>query len=158
MRATSPASLIAFRSILVFGVVVASPVVPPVCKHDHYSIRAAAVTSLVSAGVYKRELIDPVLDFLTEELPILTAEYPHHYFFWYGNYYAAQAFFHADHLLRKGCFQRYFNEISNHLIDDQQEDGRWLNPRHEGPGDAFGTAVACIILQIPNQYLPIFLR
>jgi hypothetical protein len=48
--------------------------------------------------------------------------------------------------------------MRDHLLDDQEKDGRWLNPRREGPGDAFGTAVACIILQIPNQYLPIFQR
>ncbi len=34
--------------------------------------------------------------------------------------------------------------------------GRWVN--NVGPGDAFSTAVACMILQIPRQYLPIFQR
>ncbi len=127
-------------------------------KQDHYSIQAAAVTSLVSAGVYDRELIEPVMEFLEEEMPRLAEEYPHHYFFWYGNYYASQAFFHADRAFGSRRFQRYYNEISRHLIGDQEPDGRWLNSEYEGPGDAFGTAVACIILQIPNQYLPIFQR
>jgi hypothetical protein len=27
-----------------------------------------------------------------------------------------------------------------------------------GPGDAFSTSVACIILSLPHQYLPIFQR
>ncbi len=39
---------------------------------------------------------------------------------------------------------------------ERQPDGRWLND--EGPGDTFATAVACIVLQVPKQYLPIFQR
>ena len=127
-------------------------------KYNSYSIQAAAVTSLVSAGIYDEELIEPVLDFLTEEMPRVMERYPHHFFFWYGNYYASQAFFHADQGLEVGCFQKYYIPMRDHLLGDQEPDGRWLNPRREGPGDAFGTAVACIILQIPNQYLPIFQR
>ncbi|MHC4512773.1 MAG: prenyltransferase/squalene oxidase repeat-containing protein [Planctomycetota bacterium] len=127
-------------------------------KTNQYSIQAAAVTSLVSAGVYDRELIEPVLDFLTEEMPNVSERWPHHYYFWYGNYYASQAFFHAEDLLQDGCFRRYYIAIRDHLLADQQEDGRWLNPQTDGPGDPFGTAVACIILQIPKQYLPIFQR
>lgn len=127
-------------------------------KTDHYSIQAAAVTSLLSAGIYERELIEPVLDFLAEEMPYITEQYPHHYYFWYGNYYACQVFFHADGLLQEGCFKRYYRAIREHLLRDQRADGRWLNPLSEGPGDAFGTAVACILLQVPKQYLPIFQR
>ncbi|MHC5063735.1 MAG: prenyltransferase/squalene oxidase repeat-containing protein, partial [Planctomycetota bacterium] len=127
-------------------------------KTDHYSIQAAAVTSLLSAGIYERELIEPVLDFLIEEMPYITDHYPHHYYFWYGNYYACQVFFHADGLLQEGVFDRYYRHIRQHLLRDQQADGRWLNPMSEGPGDAFGTAVACILLQVPKQYLPIFQR
>jgi hypothetical protein len=55
-------------------------------------------------------------------------------------------------------FQGYYTSISAHLLQDQQSDGRWLNPPDQGPCDAFGTAMACILLQIPNQYLPIFQR
>lgn len=127
-------------------------------KTDHYSIQAAAVTSLLSAGIYDRELIEPVLDFLEEEAEVIAEYYPHHYYFWYGNYYASQVFFHADGLIRTGCFSRYYTTICDHLLEDQREDGRWLNPMSAGPGDAFATAVACIILQIPKQYLPIFQR
>lgn len=127
-------------------------------KTDQYSIQAAAVTSLVSAGIYDSDLLVPALDFLEIEFPAVTAQYPHHYYFWYGNYYASQAFFHAERLLHRDCFGRYYDALSRHLLADQEEDGRWRNPESEGPGDAFGTAVACILLQIPKQYLPIFQR
>jgi len=127
-------------------------------KTNQYSIQAAAVTSLVSAGVYDRDLIVPVLDFLAEEMSNVTERWPHHFYFWYGNYYASQAFFHAEGLLQDGCFKRYFIAMRDHLLADQEEDGRWRNEPGQGPGDPFGTAVACIILQIPKQYLPIFQR
>jgi hypothetical protein len=47
--------------------------------------------------------------------------------------------------------------IKTMLLDLQNRgDGSWQC--HTGPGDAFGTAVATLILQIPLQYLPIFQR
>ena len=82
--------------------------------------------------------------------------YPHHFYFWYGNYYACQALFHAEGVVRDRCFRDYFTAMRRHLIEDQRPDGRWLN--ETGPGDVFGTAVACIVLQVPKQYLPIFQR
>ncbi|HEX5051517.1 MAG TPA: prenyltransferase/squalene oxidase repeat-containing protein [Planctomycetota bacterium] len=127
-------------------------------KSDHYSIQAAAATSLLSAGIYDHDRLDSVIDFLERDLPGVMRHTPHHYCFWYGNYYASQVFHQADGLLRAGCFDRYYAAMRAHLLADQQPDGRWLNPPEEGPGDAFGTAVACIILQIPKQYLPIFQR
>ena len=130
----------------------------PYRKTDSFSIQAAALTSLVSAGVYERELIEPALDFLTDELEPMIDDYSNHFFFWYGHYYASQAFFHADRMLDNGCFGEYYALMRDHLLTEQQSDGRWLNPRGQGPGDSFGTAVASIILQIPNQYLPIFQR
>lgn len=127
-------------------------------KPAEYAINAAAVTSLISAGIYDKKLFAPALDFLAEEGPKITYEWPHHFYFWYGNYYACQVFFHCDGVVQEGCFQRYYEQMRDHLLADQEEDGRWSNPQHSGPGDAFGTAVACIILQIPKQYLPIFQR
>ncbi|MDO8348606.1 MAG: terpene cyclase/mutase family protein [Planctomycetota bacterium] len=127
-------------------------------KSDHYSIQAAAATALLSAGIYDAELLDTVIDFLDKDLPAVMESTPHHYCFWYGNYYACQVFFHANGLLRQGCFPRYYEKMRQHLLADQQADGRWLNPTSEGPGDAFATSIACIILQIPRQYLPIFQR
>lgn len=130
----------------------------PFRKTDSFSIQAAAVTSLVSAGVYDRKLIEPALAFLTDELEPMMDDFTNHHFFWYGNYYACQAFFHAERILENGCFDRYYSSMRDYLLLEQQSDGRWLNPQGQGPGDPFGTSVACIILQIPNQYLPIFQR
>jgi len=127
-------------------------------KSRQYAINAAAVTSLISAGIYDKSLLAPALDFLAEEAADVADYSPHHFYFWYGNYYACQVFFHCDGVVAEGCFQRYYTQVRDHLLADQEQDGRWQNPQHQGPGDAFGTAVACIILQIPKQYLPIFQR
>ncbi len=125
-------------------------------KDDHFAINAAAVTALVSAGIYDKDLLDPPVDFLLRRLGDEIVEFGHHYQFWYGNYYACQALYHADRLVRKNAFRIYYEQIKEHLLTDQRRDGRWIND--VGPGDVFSTGVACIVLQVPKQYLPIFQR
>jgi hypothetical protein len=125
-------------------------------KNRQFSINAAAVTALVSAGVYDKALLGPAVDFLGEEFRTVCEEWPHHFYFWYGNYYAAQALFHAEGVVAERCFQDYFPRLRSHLLRDQASDGRWRND--SGPGDAFSTAMACIVLQVPKQYLPILQR
>ncbi len=125
-------------------------------KNSQFSINAAGVTALTSAGVYDLDLIGPAVEFLMDEWQQVREWYPHHYYFWYGNYYTCQALFHAEGVVRERCFRDYYAAIRDHLIQDQRDDGRWVN--RVGPGDVFATAVACIVLQVPKQYLPIFQR
>jgi hypothetical protein len=121
-------------------------------KPDEYAINAAALTALSSAGVHDDRLTEPVLDFLTKEYANVADYAGDHYYFWYGNYYAAQAFYqHGGETCR-----RYFARLSDDLIRSQRVDGSW--PNSCGPGPEFATAVACILLQMPKQYLPIFQR
>jgi hypothetical protein len=121
-------------------------------KNREYAINAAALTSLFTAGVREPKYYEPVLDFLDEEYPHLVRAYSDHYFFWYGSFYASQAYFQAGDQRFRGYWQR----ISDDLLRLQDEDGRWID--RIGPGDAFSTAVACVVLAIPLQYLPIFQR
>ena len=121
-------------------------------KNREYAVNAAALTSLFSAGVHDPELSEPALRFLADEYPRLAAWYPDHYYFWYGNFYAAQAFWQAG-----GARSDAFHErIATDLLRRQRSDGRWRND--VGPGDAFATAVACLVLELPMQFLPIFQR
>jgi hypothetical protein len=120
-------------------------------KPNEYAINAAALTALSSAGIHDDDLVDPVLTFLAQEYPAVASD-PTHFYYWYGNYYAAQAFYqHGGPRLRA-----WFERLVRDLCAAQQPDGRWRN--HTGPGDEFATAVACILLQMPKQYLPIFQR
>ncbi|MBL8730260.1 MAG: terpene cyclase/mutase family protein [Planctomycetes bacterium] len=121
-------------------------------KASEYAINAAALTALTSAGVHDDELADPVLEFLQRGYGTLADYQPTHFYFWYGNYYAAQAFYqHGGSRCR-----RFFARLADDLLATQLRDGRWRND--VGPGDEFATAVACILLQMPKQYLPIFQR
>jgi len=120
-------------------------------KDREYAINAAALTALASAGVHDDDLSDPVLSFLDDEYRAVARD-PTHFYYWYGNYYAAQAFYqHGGPRLRE-----FFGRMANDLLATQGPDGRWRN--RTGPGDEFATAVACILLQMPRQYLPIFQR
>jgi len=121
-------------------------------KNREFAINAAGVTALNSAGIHDPELSDPALEFLLRAYAEVADYYATHYYFWYGNYYACQALFQDG----GPRFARYHERLSRDILAGQQADGRWRNDC--GPGDAFGTAMACILLQQPRQYLPIFQR
>ncbi len=69
-----------------------------------------------------------------------------HYF--YGHYYAAQAMWTAG----GKYWQEWFPAIREDLLRRVRTNGSWLDPM---VCTDYGTAMACIILQIPNNYLPI---
>jgi hypothetical protein len=121
-------------------------------KPTEYAINAAALTALACAGMHDEDKSEPVLRFLERSYDDLSAWYGTHFYYWYGNYYAAQAFYqHGGARLRE-----FYRRLADDLLASQQADGRWRN--RVGPGDEFATAVACILLQMPKQYLPIFQR
>jgi squalene cyclase len=110
---------------------------------------AAGVVALYSAGIYEGSEIERGLKYLMESIPrggIFNRE--SHYF--YGHYYAVQAMWHAggDH------WSRWYPAIRDELLARQREDGSWMDSICQ----EYGTAMACIILQMPNNYLPIFQR
>jgi hypothetical protein len=115
-----------------------------------FCIDAAAVTSLQSAGIYAGDPIARALDGMEKGYEAISRDHPTHYFFWYGNYYAAQAFHHAG----GDRWQRFSNRLFTDLLARQQKDGRWRND--VGPGDEFATATACLMLSVPDGLLPIF--
>ena len=49
---------------------------------------------------------------------------------------------------------KWYPAIRDVLLRLQQDDGSWMDPICP----EYGTAMACIILQMPNNYLPIFQR
>ncbi len=116
-----------------------------------FALTAAGIASLYNAGVYSNETLRESLDLLEREYDQMRSRYEH-FFFWYGHYYAVQAFFVAG----DPWWSRYYKSIKADLLNVQTRDGFWRNK--EGPGDAFSTAVASIILQVPYRYLPILQR
>ena len=110
------------------------------------------MTALASAGVHDDNLCDPVLTFLEQEYDQVHGYGRNHFYYWYGNYYAAQAFYQFGGPRLRAFYAR----LAKDLLANQARDGRWRND--VCLGDEFSTAMACIMLQMPRQYLPIFQR
>jgi len=109
---------------------------------------AAGVASLYYAGVYEGDALDRGLRYLVTQRERITSQSVGHYF--YGHYYAVQAM----HMAGGKYWAEWFPSIREELLRNQQDDGSWTSTH----GDAYGTAMALIILQVPNRYLPIFQR
>jgi hypothetical protein len=113
---------------------------------------AAGVVALYSAGIYKGPEVEAGLRYLLKNKPNgggfgpgLIGRPDMHYF--YGHYYAVQAMWTAG-----GTYwSEWFPAIRQELLDRQQPSGCWLDQICSH----YGTAMACIILQVPNNYLPI---
>ncbi|HMF18725.1 MAG TPA: prenyltransferase, partial [Gemmataceae bacterium] len=119
---------------------------------------AAGVVALYSAGVYEGPSVKKGLEYLMQRKPgggrFIDHEMEAHYY--YGHYYAAQAMWTAG-----GRYWReWYPAIRDELLrpapgGHRNNDGSWSDRRlcrH------YSTAMALIILQIPNNYLPILQR
>ncbi len=110
---------------------------------------AAGVVALYSAAVYDAKEVDSGIAYLNRALnEVHNGQRSPHYF--YGHYYAAQAMW-----IRGGDdWSRWYPTIRAELVQRQNGEGAWV----DGFGNEYGTAMALIILQMPNSYLPIFQR
>ncbi|MEE3181294.1 MAG: prenyltransferase/squalene oxidase repeat-containing protein [Planctomycetota bacterium] len=110
------------------------------------ALTAAGVTTLYTAGEYDAFQITEGLRYIWRERP-LRGEARYTFDYYYFQYYAVQAAFQKG-----GSFwQRWYDAIRQDLLLLQEEDGRWTDL----VGANYATAMASIILQYPNQYLPI---
>jgi hypothetical protein len=110
---------------------------------------AAGLVALYSAGIYDSEEIRRGLDYLVQNSPQATSLYEHGYFL-YGHYYAIQAMWHAG----GSRWTNWYSLIRDWLVARQRPDGAWEDPI----SPEYGVAMACLILQMPQNYLPIFQR
>ena len=113
--------------------------------HTTFALTAAGLVSLFSAGIYDGPQIEKGLNYLKRN----RARAEGHYFF-YGHYYAVQAMWHAG----GQWWNDWYPSVRDMLLKSQLANGSWSSPYSE----EFGTAMACIILQMPNDRLPIFAR
>ncbi|HAA50596.1 MAG TPA: prenyltransferase, partial [Planctomycetaceae bacterium] len=106
--------------------------------------------ALSSAGIYDGPEVERGLAFLSRfaATPEVASRSPDH--FLYGHYYAVQAAFQAG----GKTWARWYPLIRDHLVRTQQPGGGW----RDRTCDHYGTAMALLILQAPNNYLPIFQR
>lgn len=117
-----------------------------------FSLCAAALSTLNAIGRYDTPEIRRGLDYLERNFRngISGAGW-----FYYGCFYAAQAFFNAQNPRYWGT---YYARIRQELLCRQdREDGGFVIQAEEAPyGRVYATAMATLILQIPYGYLPIF--
>lgn len=106
---------------------------------------AAAVAALQYAGIYEGEELDRGLQYVLRYTPP-TEQTPGHYF--YGHYYAAQGMYLAG----DEYWRDWWPAVRDELLAKQAPEGYWRGQA----GQEYGTAMALIILQIPNRLLPIF--
>lgn len=117
-----------------------------------FPLTAAGVTTLYASGEYDNPIIRDALEYMDRQMPLFNEEWQDHYFYYYGHYYAVQAYY----ITGDPKWTKYFRTMKAQLLARQRPDGNWRCST--GPGDAFATAVATLVLQIPMQYLPIFQR
>jgi len=115
---------------------------------------AAGLVALYSAGVYEGPEIDKGLGYLAQFRPTKgVVRRENHYF--YGHYYAVQAMWQAggEH------WQQWYPAIRDELVAAQRKDGGFTSPIGATPVcSEYDAAMALIVLQMPENYLPIFQR
>jgi hypothetical protein len=120
--------------------------------HSAFARTAAAIVGLYSAGIYEGKEIERGLRYLQQFSPghhFNSSEIPPQHY-WYGHYYAALAMWTAG----DDYWIPWFPAIRDELLHLRQRGsaGGWSDPYH---GSVYATAMALIILQLPNNYLPI---
>ena len=112
-----------------------------------FPLTAAGVVALYSAGIYEGPEVDKAIKWLERYPPSGSGGSHGHYF--YGQYYAIQAMWQAggEH------WRKWYTAMRDKMIRDQQGDGSWNDP---SIGPEFGTGAGLIIINMPNNYLPIF--
>jgi len=106
---------------------------------------AAGVAALQYAGIYGGDEIERGLDYVMRFKPPREHSVGH---FYYGQYYAVQAMYFAG----SDYWQQWWPAVRDELLDRRESDGSWRGQA----GSEYGTAMALIVLQMPNRLLPIF--
>ncbi len=142
----------------------------PISTRASLALTGAGMTALFGAGLYDDQAIQAwardhgmsrfdrsgeppptiseMAQYILDEYDGHARSYPRHYFYFYGHYYACQAMYIAG----GKWWQQYFPLVRDHLLRNQEADGSW---EVQGVGRNFGTAVACVILQVPCRFLPV---
>lgn len=112
---------------------------------------AAGVVALHSAGIYQGPEIERGLEYLLQFTPGMNrGQGESHYF--YGQYYAALALYQAGGEQWDHWYAAARQDLTQRA---RVSEGSWMS---SGVCPEYGTAMALIILQMPNNYLPIFQR
>ncbi|MCC7139650.1 MAG: terpene cyclase/mutase family protein [Planctomycetes bacterium] len=146
-------------------------------NRSSFPLTAAGLTTLFQAGIYDdaalagyvaRAGIDKnpppsiakTVEYMERSYDDIARSYGSHYFFFYGNYYAAQAMYNWGGV-DPSRWERWYDRVRRDLLrlerrstgPDGRPESRWES--NVGDTHAFGTAIAILILSMPFDYLPI---
>jgi hypothetical protein len=116
---------------------------------SRFPLTAAAVVALYNAGIYEGSEIESGLAYLqTNAATNYSSEGKP--FFFYAHYYSSQAFLH------KGgeAWDKWYTGLKKSLLSLRTTRGGWFDVN----SIEYGTAMACLILNMPRTVLPIFQR
>jgi len=117
------------------------------------AISAAAIACFYAAGVYNLEsaegkVVKKLISYCTENIKAGGGGMGHYF---YTHFYMAQAMYY-----RGGKdYEDYYPPMRDNLLTRQHADGSWMG---DSVDTTYGTALACIVLQLPYGYLPIYQR
>jgi hypothetical protein len=112
-------------------------------------ITAAAIVCWFNAGQHDEPEVQQAIRYVEQQLRPGSDGAGGHYF--YAHLYMAQAMY----LIGDKKWQPYYRSLSKQLLSLQASDGSWDG---DYVGTVYGTAVATIILQLPNKNLPVMQR
>ena len=119
--------------------------------YSAFARSAASIVGLYSAGIYEGKEIERGLKYLQQYIPgrqFSPREIPPQHY-WYGQYYASLAMWTAGDEYWTAWLPAIRDEL---LAKARASGGTWTDASHGSP---YATAMALIILQLPNNYLPI---
>jgi hypothetical protein len=112
---------------------------------------AAALVALYSAGQYQGSEITKGLDYLMQSVPSPDLVRRSDSYYEYGHYYAVQAMWQAG----GEQWQKWYPAVRDELIARQRQDGSWES---SAISNEYAAAMCLIVLQMPENQLPIFQR
>ena len=120
---------------------------------ESYALTSAGVATLNASGTYDSEVIERGIAYMRRRDPILNSDQwqTEAHFPYYARLYAAQAYYvYRDPKLWEIWYPRLVVKLENL----QNEEAGYFSGGDYGR--VYGTAMSCLVLQLPFQYLPIF--
>lgn len=115
---------------------------------EGFARTASALVALHSVGIYEGPIVDKARRYMWKNKPTVGRGQLYSYFL-YSHYYAAG----AAKQQTPAKWREWYTAAQRDIMLKRDPNGLWFEM-----GQCDGTAMACIILQMPNEYLPIFQR
>ncbi|MCC6509782.1 MAG: terpene cyclase/mutase family protein [Pirellulaceae bacterium] len=116
---------------------------------SRFPLTAAAVVALYNAGIYDSSEIDAAIKYLQENFAACSS-LQRETFFYYAHYYSVQAFWHRG----GDQWKQWYLRLRRILLQLKTDKQGWFDFH----SSEYGTAMACLILNMPRTVLPIFQR